>query len=271
VRELIWYFLSIGGLAVAVLAATFWLHSRPHSAQARRFLFLVVIAYAVLSIHGIGAGVGRLLAININPLAALDVPPGRTAIVVLGSGGFTARDWTGGTYSIVDRVDATRMLEAVRVFRLVDAEWVISSDDPNEASGVTMRDAMLALGIPAARLIVETDSRSTRDEAMIVAPMLRNLDVEHLVLVTSGTHMRRSLGAFRAQGSRAIPAIARDPFCGDRVERLDPSERSGPVEKLLGRSRNHGPGLLLGARMVQAPLSGVPAEPSTCRTRTFRM
>jgi len=32
------------------------------------------------------------------------------------------------------------------------------------------------------------------------------------VLVTSGTHMRRSLGTFRAQGIRAIPAIARDPL-----------------------------------------------------------
>ena len=217
-RELIWYFLSIGGLVVAVLAATFWLHSRPYSAQARRFLSLVVGIYAALSIYGIGEGVGRLLAIDIHPLAAGDIPPGRTAIVVLGSSGFTARDWAGATYSIVGDIDATRTLEAVRVFRMVDAEWVISSggrsnpDDPNEASGVTMRDAMVALGIPAARLIVETDSRSTHDEAVIVAPMLRNLGVEHVVLVTSGTHMRRSLGAFRAQGIRAIPAIARDPL-----------------------------------------------------------
>ena len=217
-RQLIWYFFSTGGIVVAVLAATFWLRSRPHSAKARRFLSLVVIVYAVMSIYGIGEGVGRLLVININPLTAGDVPPGRTAIVVLGSVGFTARDWAGGTYSIVDRVGATRTLEAVRVFRLIDAEWVISSggraypDDPNEASGITMRDTMVALGIPAARLLVETDSRSTHDEAVIVAPMLRNLDVEHVVLVTSGTHMRRSLGAFRAQGIRAIPAIARDPL-----------------------------------------------------------
>src|SRR6185295_8970327 len=78
--------------------------------------------------------------------------------------------------------------------------------------GITLRDAMVTLGVPAARLIVETESRDTHDEAVIVAPMLRNLDVEHVVLVTSGTHMRRSLGTFRAQGIRAIPAIARDPL-----------------------------------------------------------
>jgi uncharacterized SAM-binding protein YcdF (DUF218 family) len=218
VRELSWFFFSTGGLVVTVLAGTLWLRSRPHSGQARRFLFLVALGYAVLSIYGISEGFGRLLVVDISPLAVADVPPGRTAVVVLGSGGFTARDWAGGTYSIVVPVDATRALEAVRVFRLVDADWVISSggrsdpDDPNEASGITLRDAMAALGVPAARLIVETQSRNTHDEAVIIAPMLRNLAVEHVVLVTSGTHMRRSLGAFRAQGIRAIPAIARDPY-----------------------------------------------------------
>lgn len=217
-RELIWFLFSTGGLVVAVLAGTLWLRSRPHSAHARRFLFLVALVYAVLTIYGIGEGIGRLLVVGINPLTAGDIPPGRTAIVVLGSGGYTARDWANSTYSIVNQVDATRALEAVRVFRLVDAKWVISSggrprpDDPNEASGITMRDAMASLGVPAARLIVETASRDTHDEAVIIAPMLRNLDVEHVVLVTSGTHMRRSLGAFRAQGIRAIPAIARDPY-----------------------------------------------------------
>jgi uncharacterized SAM-binding protein YcdF (DUF218 family) len=218
VRELIWFLFSTGGLVVAVLAGTLWLRSRPHSAHARRFLFVVALAYAVLTIYGFGEGIGRLLVAGINPLAAGDVPPGRTAIVVLGSSGYTARDWANGTYSIVNRVDATRALEAVRVFRLVDAEWVISSggrprqDDPNEASGITLRDAMVTLGVPAARLIVETESRDTHDEAVIITPMLRNLNVAHVVLVTSGTHMRRSLGAFRAQGIRAIPAIARDPY-----------------------------------------------------------
>jgi uncharacterized SAM-binding protein YcdF (DUF218 family) len=41
--------------------------------------------------------------------------------------------------------------------------------------------------------------------------MLRTLGANHVVLVTSDIHMRRSLGAFRAQGWRPIPAIASDP------------------------------------------------------------
>ena len=75
-----------------------------------------------------------------------------------------------------------------------------------------MRDAMIRFGVPASRILVEDRSRTTRDEAVLIAPMLRSLNVDHVILVTSDFHMRRSLGAFRAVGIPAIPAIARDPF-----------------------------------------------------------
>jgi hypothetical protein len=41
--------------------------------------------------------------------------------------------------------------------------------------------------------------------------LLRARGIEDLVLVTSQTHMRRSLAVFRAQGWPAVPAIAPDP------------------------------------------------------------
>ncbi len=216
-RELIWYFFSVGGLTAAILVGALWLHSAPQSRRARRYVLWVALLYAVLTTYAIGDGVGRLLGAGLSPLQAHDVPSGATAIVVLGSSGFTARDWADGRYSIVDRVDATRAVEAARVFRLVDAEWVVASggkppESPNEASGNTLRGALVSLGVPAARIVVETQSRDTHDEAVVLAPMLRTLNVRHVVLVTSGTHMRRSLGTFRAQGIRAIPAVARDPF-----------------------------------------------------------
>jgi uncharacterized SAM-binding protein YcdF (DUF218 family) len=40
--------------------------------------------------------------------------------------------------------------------------------------------------------------------------MLRTLGADHVVLVTSDIHMRRSLGAFRSLGLQPIPAIAPD-------------------------------------------------------------
>jgi uncharacterized SAM-binding protein YcdF (DUF218 family) len=246
VPDLIGFFFTIGGLVVAVLAGTLWLRSRPLSPHPRRLLICIAAAYAGLTVYAVGEGVGRLLMVGMNPLAPGDVPSGRTAIVVLGSSGFTARDWENGEYSIVDQTGATRALEAVRAFRLVGAEWVISSggkarpDDRHEASGLTLRDAMVEMGVPGDRVIVETASRNTRDESVIVATMLRELQVQHVVLVTSGTHMRRSLGAFRAQGIRAIPAIARDPYTADswddwvRPSNLGLWKSASVVHEILG-------------------------------------
>jgi uncharacterized SAM-binding protein YcdF (DUF218 family) len=58
--------------------------------------------------------------------------------------------------------------------------------------------------------VIETQSKTTREEAVVIAPMLRAQGAEQVILVTSEEHMRRSLGTFRAVGVSAIPAIARD-------------------------------------------------------------
>ncbi len=91
-RELIWYFFSVGGLTAAILVGALWLHSAPQSRRARRYVLWVALLYAVLTTYAIGDGVGRLLGAGLSPLQAHDVPSGATAIVVLGSSGFTARD-----------------------------------------------------------------------------------------------------------------------------------------------------------------------------------
>jgi uncharacterized SAM-binding protein YcdF (DUF218 family) len=76
--------------------------------------------------------------------------------------------------------------------------------------GEAMRDHLIALGVPADRILVETESGTTRDEALIVDRMLKAQGIEQVILVTSETHMRRSLGVFRSVGIHAIPAIAQE-------------------------------------------------------------
>jgi uncharacterized SAM-binding protein YcdF (DUF218 family) len=217
VSALVSYLISPGGLVLFVGAAALWVWRRPHSPNARRMLLFVAITYAMLSSYGISYLTGRLLVAGIQPFTLEDLPPGPTAIVVLGSGTFTAQAWDDSRLSTLDRASASRTLEAFRVFKLTNAAWVISSgglvrpsslDEPN---GLTMRDELVRLGVPASRLLHETESRNTRDEAVIVKRMLASLDVQHLIHVTSEVHMRRSLGAFRAQGLDPIPAIARLP------------------------------------------------------------
>jgi uncharacterized SAM-binding protein YcdF (DUF218 family) len=215
VTALVSHMLSSGGVALVLVVGALWMWRRPVSSRARRWLIAGALAYAALSCYAISYASGRLLVAGFRPLTRADVPAGPTAIVVLGSGSVVARDWDDARLPVLDRVSADRVLEAIRVFKMTDAAWVIASGglvrpgDFDEPNGRTMRDALVRSGVPAARLLVETQSRNTHDEAVIVGDMLRSLEVQHVILVTSEIHMRRSLGTFRAEGIQAVPAIAR--------------------------------------------------------------
>jgi uncharacterized SAM-binding protein YcdF (DUF218 family) len=207
--------LSSGGVVLVLVVGALWVWRRPAASGARRWLIAGALTYAALSCYAISYASGRLLVAGFRPLTRADIPAGPTAIVVLGSGSIVARDWDDARLPVLDRSSADRVVEAIRVFKMTDASWIIASgglvrprefDEPN---GRTMRDALAQSGVPAARLLVETQSRNTHDEAVIVRDMLRSLDVQHVILVTSEIHMRRSLGTFRAQGIEAVPAIAR--------------------------------------------------------------
>jgi uncharacterized SAM-binding protein YcdF (DUF218 family) len=154
---------------------------------------------------------------QLSPAREIGCAPGPTAIVLLGSGSFTAHDWRDNTFSILDPTGADRVAEAARVYKLVEPAWVISSGgasvliDSNEPDGLVMRDALVQLGVPPPRILVETESLNTHDEAVIVARMLKPLAIQHVIVVTSDIHMRRSIGTFCAAGLDAIPAAARSP------------------------------------------------------------
>ena len=213
--EFVRFFFSIGGL-MAVLAVGFvWLFARPKQLAAARFIVAVLVAYAVAAMYPASHAVASLLASGYHPLQKSDVPAGRTAIVLLGSGSFTSRDWDDNHVSTTDPTGADRALETARLYRLIDPQWIISSGgavgsmDPDAPGGKVMADVLIRLGVPSSRILFELDSRTTRDEAIIVKQMLEPLKVEHIVLVTTDFHMRRSVGTFRAVGLETIPAIAR--------------------------------------------------------------
>ncbi len=209
------FLLSSGGVVSTLVLLALWNAVLP-GRGARRTLGLAAVCYAVLAYYPLPHSVGAWLARPFHTLTLHDVPRGRIAVVLLGSGSNTIESWSGDRLSLVDPIGGDRTMEAFRAFRLLNAEWIISSGgepdstDPDLPGGIAMRDTLLHLGVPAARIIVEQSSKTTHDEAVIVAGLLRSLGAERVVLVTSATHMRRSLAVFRSAGVDAIPAIARD-------------------------------------------------------------
>lgn len=212
-----WFVFSGGGAIVFLALAAGWVAVSPGSKTARRVLMALGAAYWLASADATADVLRGLMAAPYAPLTRADVPAGRTAVVLLGSGGYGALDWDGRQFAVVDRIGAARLLEAARVFQLVGADYIVSSGGVGVVSrrarsaGVVMADALVSLGVPRDRIVVEAESTNTRDEAVIIREMLKSRPVDHLVLVTSQFHMLRSVGTFRAVGLDTIPAVAREP------------------------------------------------------------
>jgi len=190
------------------------------------FLAFAVLGYAAASIYPIPRTVERWMASPFHQLTRADVAPGRTVVVLLGSGSSRRQDWSDVTFSFLDPTGFERTLEAARLYRLLTPDYVISSGGvvEDDSVGAAMKNTLIQLGVPADRILVEGQSLNTRDEAVMVAAMLPPLNVEHVVLVTSAIHMRRSVGLFRAVGIDVIPAIARQYEYPDFSVHLLPSE-----------------------------------------------
>jgi uncharacterized SAM-binding protein YcdF (DUF218 family) len=228
--SLFWFLLSSGGVVAVLLVAFVWLSIKPKSRAPRVFLAFIVFGYTAASMYPVPHAVERWLGSAFRPLTRADVPPGRSVVVLLGSGSYRREDWSDVKLSVLDPIGVERTLEAARIYRLVQPEFVISSggliepDDPEDPAGETMKQTLVRLGVPPERIIVEKESTNTREEAVMVAAMLPSLDVQHVILVTSAVHMRRSVGMFRSVGVEVIPAIARQrEYSGTSVS-LTPTE-----------------------------------------------
>jgi uncharacterized SAM-binding protein YcdF (DUF218 family) len=214
--DVVAFVFSIGGAAVAMAALGLWLWRSPSSRTPRRLLLWVAASYLALSTYAVPYVLSRALVIGYKELTPADLPRGRVAIVVLAGGIKFLENWRGEAMAHMDEPTAARVWEAYRVYRFTPNAWVISSEGSRPmkyrgTAGAAMRDELIRLGVPASRIVTETEAQNTHDESLVVARLLRSLPVDRVVLVTWDLHMRRSIGTFRAAGIDAVPAIARDP------------------------------------------------------------
>lgn len=138
---------------------------------------------------------------------------GATVVVVLGAGNMTFQA-RGLTFSEVTWSGAFRILEGARLYWLLDKPTIVVSGgvtgrDPGaRPEAEAMRDALLELGVPPNHIVLETESKNTREEAIVIRRMLADRAGLPIVLVTSPTHMPRSLAVFRANGLDPVPSVA---------------------------------------------------------------
>jgi uncharacterized SAM-binding protein YcdF (DUF218 family) len=179
----------------------------------RRWVGAVALFYLLISTQA-GAGVlAWSLTGAYRPIASADEARGAKVVVVLGSGSVNLRA-AGRQLSSVTVDAGLRVLEAARLFDLLNGPLVIASGgvtehDPAAApESLALQRALIDAGVRPDRIVLESESKNTRDEAVIVKRMLAERGLTEFVLVTSPLHMRRSVLAFEQQGMHPIPSTS---------------------------------------------------------------
>lgn len=135
--------------------------------------------------------------------------PSADAIVVLA--GHVVQASVRSPYGQIS-LTADRAWHAARLYRANKAPVVIASggavwDVPGKApAAVVMRDFIVELGVPAAAVVLETESRNTRENAVNTAEIVRRRGITTVLLVTSAQHMPRAAEAFAKAGMSVVPA-----------------------------------------------------------------
>jgi uncharacterized SAM-binding protein YcdF (DUF218 family) len=214
-NQLLTFIFSPDSVPVVFLAGALLAAWRPQSTTVRRIVLITATLYATASIYVVPAAAVRVWTREYRPLVVSDVGARPVAVVVLSATEEQIVGWSDRV-PLMTPVGSERVVEAARVFKLLSPDWLVSSGGPPPERGAppsstVMRDALVRLGVPESRILLESSSGSTREQAMLVGPILRSHGVREIVLVTSDVHMPRALGAFRAAGLQAVPAIAPDP------------------------------------------------------------
>ena len=125
-------------------------------------------------------------------------------VVVLG-GGHTS-DPELPLIGQIGKDSLVRLIEGIRIYRKYPGAKLLLSGgavfDPVSEAEIMSRVAM-EIGVPERDIILESKSQDTRDEALFIKPIVGN---EPFALVTTASHMPRSMALFKKLGMNPIPA-----------------------------------------------------------------
>jgi uncharacterized SAM-binding protein YcdF (DUF218 family) len=99
-----------------------------------------------------------------------------------------------------------RLVEGIRIHRkLLKSKLILSGGGAFNtiAEAKTMADVAVILGVDSKDLILESESKDTKDQARLIHTIVGD---NRFVLVTSASHMPRSMALFEKRGMRPTPA-----------------------------------------------------------------
>jgi len=114
------------------------------------------------------------------------------------------------------------LLKNKQVGKLIITGGSGSINHPEEKEAAIVKKYLLKIGIPDSLVIIENESKNTRENAMNTKLILDSLHVKSTVLfVTSAFHMRRGLGCFNKVGITNLRPYCTDRYSGPRKYEFD--------------------------------------------------
>ena len=141
-------------------------------------------------------------------------------VVVLGGGSSSDRTLPEATR--LSEASLARLVEGVRLQRQLPGSRLLLSGGSvfgSDPDAETMRALAVGLGVDPASLVLDAVSPDTETQAEVVRAQL---GAEEFLLVTSASHMHRSVSLFRKAGTNPLPAPAH--FLAQRGGGLAPGD-----------------------------------------------
>ena len=140
-------------------------------------------------------------------------------VVVLGGGHFT-----DPKLSITDQLSEAslvRLVEGIRIHKkLPNSKLLLSGGGvfSSTSDADTMAKMAMAMGIDENDIVLESKSKDTKDQASFIHNIIGN---DKFILVTSASHMARSMALFQSKGMNPIPAPT--GYQVKKIQKISPS------------------------------------------------
>ncbi|MGK3966463.1 YdcF family protein [Sorangium sp. So ce118] len=216
------------GLGLA-LSGGDWSYRARRAKVGRALAWIAWLALWLLSMPWVASSLARRISTQPRDLRAdlARTAPERRVLIIL-TAGIDPDEFGVPAMERQSAEGLERGLGAARVYREHGfGHVIISGRDVQRAPAdlaSSMADLLVALGVPRKKIILETESRDTRENAIHSARIARGLPVDAAVVVTSAVHMPRSIRMFERVGLDVLPAPVRfQPPPPEGLERLIPS------------------------------------------------
>lgn len=108
-----------------------------------------------------------------------------------------------------------RVLRGIELYRQGLAPMLVlsgtgRSDEPKPTEAEVRAKLAITMGIPPEAIFKEETANTTREESQHIAGLLRQRNVQRILLVTESLHMRRAKLVFERAGVQVLPAISAD-------------------------------------------------------------